>query len=103
MNNKYLSDSCIGFPDYTMVLGEYSNKTFTAPENCWARIMSTSGWTNTTLNVNGNGVIIQQIQNTDSYPIRTTSMIPLKKGDVVTMSSQTKINGITAVLYPMRK
>ena len=103
MNNRYLSDSCIGFPDYTKVLGEYSNKTFTAPENCWARIMSTSGWTNTTLNVNGNGVIIQQIQNTDSYPIRTTSMIPLKKGDVVTMSSQTKINGITAVLYPMRK
>lgn len=103
MLNKYLSDSCIGFPDYTKVLGEYSNKTFTAPENCWARIMSTSGWTNTTLNVNGNGVIIQQIQNTDSYPIRTTSMIPLKKGDVVTMSSQTKINGITAVLYPMRK
>lgn len=103
MLNRYLSDSCIGFPDYTKVLGEYSNKTFTAPENCWARIMSTSGWTNTTLNVNGNGVIIQQIQNTDSYPIRTTSMIPLKKGDVVTMSSQTKINGITVVLYPMRK
>lgn len=103
MINKYLSDNCIGFPDYTKVLGEYSNKSFTAPENCWARIISTSGWTNTTLNVNGNGVVIQQIQNTDSYPIRTSAMIPLKKGDVVTMSSPTKVNGITVLLYPMRR
>ena len=103
MNNKYLSESCIGFPDYTKKLAEYSNKGFTAPENCWARVTSTSGWTNTTLNVNGNGVIIQQIMNTDSYPIKSTVLIPLKKGDVVTMSSQTKINGITALLYPMRK
>lgn len=101
--NKCLSDNCIGFPDYTKVLGEYSNKSFTAPENCWARIISTSGWTNTTLNVNGNGVVIQQIQNTDSYPIRTSTMIPLKKGDVVTMSSPTKVNGITVLLYPMRR
>lgn len=101
--NKCLSDNCIGFPDYTKVLGEYSNKSFAAPENCWARIISTSGWTNTTLNVNGNGVVIQQIQNTDSYPIRTSTMIPLKKGDVVTMSSPTKVNGITVLLYPMRR
>ena len=101
--NKYLSESCIGFPDYTKRLAEYSNKGFTAPENCWARVTSTSGWTNTTLSVNGNGVIIQQIMNTDSYPIKSTVLIPLKKGDVVTMSSQTKVNGITVLLYPMRK
>ena len=70
-----MSNNCIGFTDYTKILAEYSNKGFTAQENCWARITSTSGWTNTTLNVNSNGVIIQQIQ----------------------------VNGITAVLYPMRK
>ncbi|WP_461809826.1 hypothetical protein [Faecalimonas sp.] len=103
MINKSLSESCVGFPDYTKKIAEYSNKGFTAPENCWARVTSTSGWTNTTLNVNGNGVIIQQIMNTDSYPIKSTVLIPLKKGDVVTMSSQTKVNGITALLYPMRK
>lgn len=100
--NSKLNDDRIGFPDYAKTIGTYNNTGFTAPENCWAKIESTSGWTSTTLNVNGNGVIIQQIKNTDSYPIRTSVMIPLKKGDVVTMSSSTSVNGITAVLYPMR-
>ena len=100
--NSKLNDNRIGFPDYTKILATYSNTSFTAPQNCWARIESTSGWTNTTLSVNKNGIIIQQIKNTDNYPIKTTAMIPLKKGDLVTMSSKTSINGITAILYPMR-
>lgn len=97
-----LNNKLIGFPDYTKILATYSNTSFTASQNCWARIESTSSWTNTTLNVNNNGVIIQQIQNTNSYPIKTNTLIPLKKGDVVTMSEKTNINTITVVLYPMR-
>lgn len=97
-----LNNKLVGFPDYTKILATYSNQSFTTTQNCWAKIESTSGWNNTSLNVNNNGVIIQQIKNTDSYPIKTTAMIPLKKGDYVTMSSKTSINGIIVILYPMR-
>lgn len=100
--NKYLSESCVTFPDYTKVLGRYTDTSFTVPENCWARVEAKAGWSNASFNVNGNGVIIQQILNTNDYPIKTTVMVPLKKGDRVTMSTQSNTNSITAILLPMR-
>lgn len=101
--NQYLSEVCIAFPDYTKVLARYTDTSFTVPENCWARVEAKSGWENATFNVNGNGVIIQQIANTSSYPIKTTVMVPLKKGDRVTMSAKSSTNSITAILLPMRQ
>lgn len=101
--NQYLSESCVTFPDYTKVLARYTDTSFTVPENCWARVEVKSGWENATFNVNGNGVIIQQILNTSSYPIKTTVMVPLKKGDRVTMSEKSSTNSITAILLPMRQ
>ena len=91
----------VGFPNYNDKIGYYSGTGFTAPQNCWAIVESISGWTNTTFSVNGVGVITQQIRNTDSYPIRVTVLIPLKKGDVVTMSASTSINSVSATLYSM--
>lgn len=97
LNNKLL-----GFPDYGNVLRTYSNQSFTAPQNCWAKVSMTSGWSNASFNVNGNGVLTQQIQNTDNYPIKTTTLIPLKSGDYVTMSSSSNTNKIEVTLYGMR-
>lgn len=100
--NSKLNDNRIGFPNYGKVLGTYTNQTFTAPKNCWAKVQITSGWNNSTLSVNGNDVLIQQMQNTSSYPIKVSTMIPLKKGDVVTMSAASSTNGIVVTLYDIR-
>lgn len=100
--NSKLNDNRIGFPDYGKVLGTYTNQTFTAPQNCWAKVQITSGWNNSTLSVNGNGILIQQMQNTSAYPIKVSTMIPLKKGDVVTMSAASSTNGIVVTLYDIR-
>lgn len=100
--NSKLNDNRIGFPNYGKVLGTYTNQTFTAPQNCWAKVQITSGWNNSTLSVNGNGILIQQMQNTSAYPIKVSTMIPLKKGDVVTMSAASSTNGIVVTLYDIR-
>lgn len=100
--NNNLNDNYIGFPDYGTVIATYDNTGFTTSQNCWAKFEITSGWTNATVSINSNGVLIQQIKNTDSYPIRISVMIPLKNGDVITLSSKTSINGISATLYAMR-
>lgn len=97
-----MNDNRIGFPNYGKILGTYTNQTFTAPQNCWAKVQITSGWNNSTLSVNGNGVLIQQMQNTSAYPIKVSTMIPLKKGDVVTMSAASSTNGIVVTLYDIR-
>ncbi len=99
---RLATENFVKFPNYGDIIGTYTNTGFTAPQNCWAKFEITSGWTNATVSINSNGVLIQQIKNTDSYPIRTSIMIPLKKGDVITFSDKTAINGITAVLYSMR-
>ena len=100
--NNNLTGDYIRFPDYGTVIATYDNTGFTANQNCWAKFEITSGWTNATVSINSNGVLIQQIKNTDSYPIRTSAMIPLKSGDVVTLSNQTSTNDITITLYAMR-
>lgn len=92
----------VGFPNYGNILGEYTNQSFVAPQNCWAKVQMMSGWSNATLNVNGNGVLVQQIQNTNNYPIKTTTLIPLRSGDRVTMSNASATNEITVTLYGMR-
>ena len=51
--------------------------------------------------VNSNLVIVQQIRNTDDYPIRTQYMLPLKKGDTITFSDKTSVNSISVTLYAM--
>ena len=99
--NKYLSESSIGFPHYGKIIGTYRSG-FTVPKNCWAKVEATSTWTNTTLTVNGNSVLVQQIQNTNNYPIKTTTWIPLKNGDTVGMSQASGSNGIVVTLYEMR-
>ena len=99
--NKYLSESSIGFPHYGKIIGTYRS-VFTVPKNCWAKVEATSTWTNTTLTVNGNSVLVQQIQNTNNYPIKTTTWIPLKNGDTVGMSQASGSNGIVVTLYEMR-
>lgn len=99
--NQYLSESSVGFPYYGKIIGTYRNA-FTAPKNCWAKVEATSTWTNTTLSVNNNSVLVQQIQNTNSYPIKTTTWIPLKKGDTVGMSQPSGSNSIVVTLYEMR-
>ncbi len=99
--NKYLSESSVGFPHYGKIIGTYRSF-FTAPQNCWAKVEATSTWTNTTLSVNNNSVLVQQIQNTNSYPIKTTTWIPLKNGDAVGMSQPTGSNSIVVTLYEMR-
>lgn len=100
--NSDSDGNVLGFPNYGNIIGEYSNQSFTAPQNCWAKVQMMSGWSNASLNVNGNGVLIQQIQNTNSYPIKTTTLIPLKSGDKVTMSGASATNEITVTLYGMR-
>ena len=97
-----LNNKLVGFPHYGSVLGTYVNQSFTVSKNCWAKVQITSGWDNATLSVNGNGVLFQQIQNTSSYPIKVTTLIPLMQGDRVTMSSSTSTNSITVTLYNMR-
>lgn len=97
-----LNNKLVGFPNYGSILGTYTNQSFTVSKNCWAKIQITSGWDNATLNVNGNGVLVQQIQNTSSYPIKVSTLIPLMQGDSVTMSSSTSTNSITVTLYNMR-
>ena len=92
----------VGFPNYGNILGEYTNQSFVAPQNCWAKVQMMSGWSNATLNVNGSGVLVQQIQNTNNYPIKTTTLIPLRSGDRVTMSNASATNEITVTLYGMR-
>ena len=92
----------VGFPNYGNILGEYTNQSFVAPQNCWAKVQMMSGWSNATLNVNGNGVLVQQIQNTNNYPIKTTTLIPLRSGDRVTMSNASATSEITVTLYGMR-
>ncbi len=92
----------LGFPNYGNILGEYTNQSFVAPQNCWAKVQMMSGWSNATLNVNGNGVLVQQIQNTNNYPIKTTTLIPLRSGDRVTMSNASATSEITVTLYGMR-
>ena len=92
----------VGFPNYGNILGEYTNQSFIAPQNCWAKVQMMSGWSNATLNVNGSGVLVQQIQNTNNYPIKTTTLIPLRSGDRVTMSNASATNEITVTLYGMR-
>lgn len=99
--NKYLSESSIGFPHYGKIIGTYRSG-FTVPKNCWAKVEATSTWTNATLTVNGNSVLVQQIQNTNNYPIKTTTWIPLKNGDTVGMSQASGSNGIVVTLYEMR-
>lgn len=99
--NQYLSESSIGFPHYGKIIGTYRSG-FTVPKNCWAKVEATSTWTNTTLTVNGNSVLVQQIQNTNSYPIKTTTWIPLKEGDVVGMSQPSGSNSIVVTIYEMR-
>ena len=47
-------------------------------------------------------VLVQQIQNTNNYPIKTTTWIPLKNGDTVGMSQTSGSNGIVVTLYEMR-
>ena len=49
--------------------------------------MAYSAWTSTVISVNGVGIFDAQILNTNSYPIRTNVMIPVKKGDIITISS----------------
>ena len=97
-----MNDNRIGFPNYGKILATYANQTFTAPKNCWAKVQLISGWTNTILTVNNDDVLIQQMQNTSSYPIKVCTMIPLKKGDVVKMSTPSSTNGIVVTLYDMR-
>ena len=98
---KELTDR-VGFPHYGTVIGVYSNESFTVEEDCWAKVQMMSGWSNATLNVNGNGVLVQQVQNTNNYPIKTTTLIPLRSGDRVTMSNASATNEITVTLYGMR-
>lgn len=100
--NNNLTGDYIRFPDYGTVIATYDNTGFTVTQNCWAKFEITSGWSNATVSINSNGVLIQQIKNTDSYPIRTSVMIPLKSGDVVTLSEQTSTNGLFVTLYAMR-
>ena len=100
--NSESDGNVLGFPNYGNILGEYTNQSFVAPQNCWAKVQMMSGWSNTTLNVNGSGVLIQQIQNTNNYPIKTTTLIPLRSGDRVTMSNASATNEITVTLYGMR-
>lgn len=100
--NSESDGNVLGFPSYGNILGEYTNQSFVAPQNCWAKVQMMSGWSNATLNVNGSGVLVQQIQNTNNYPIKTTTLIPLRSGDRVTMSGASETNEITVTLYGMR-
>lgn len=100
--NSESDGNVLSFPNYGNILGEYTNQSFVAPQNCWAKVQMMSGWANATLNVNGSGVLIQQIQNTNNYPIKTTTLIPLRSGDRVTMSNASATNEITVTLYGMR-
>ena len=97
-----MDSNYIGFPDYVNIIGYYSNTSFITPQDCWAAINIMSGWTNASIQINKAGILFQQIRNTDSYPIRTTTLIPLKKGDVVDMSDKTNTNNIAVTLYAMR-
>lgn len=101
INNNLIND-VVSFPDYTKELAYYENQGFTAPQNCWARFDITSGWTNSKIYINSIMVFVQQIRNTDDYPIRTSSMLPLKKDDIVTITSKTSVNGIKITLYDMK-
>ena len=99
--NSESDGNVLSFPNYGNILGEYTNQSFVAPQNCWAKVQMMSGWSNATLNVNGSGVLVQQIQNTNNYPIKTTTLIPLRSGDRVTMSNASATNEITVTLYGM--
>ena len=101
INNNLIGDY-VRFPDYGTVIETYANTGFTVTQNCWAKFEITSGWTNATVSINSNGVLIQQIKNTDNYPIRTSVMIPLKSGDVVTFSGKTSTNSLFVTLYAMK-
>ena len=94
-NNFY-----IGFPDLNYLIGTYTSA-FTVSQNCWAKVEMISTWSSTNLAVNNRPVLVNQIQQTNNYPIRTTTWFPLKKGDYVNMSQSTGANSITVTVYGM--
>ena len=46
-----------------------------------------SAWTATEICINDMPITIGQILNSSQYPIRTTTVLPVKKGDIVTIKS----------------
>ena len=83
-----------GFPDYSNEIEVHDDEGFTASADGWLYILAYSGWTSTVISVNGVEVFNRQILNTNSYPVRDTAMMPVKKGDVisiVTVSDQISV------------
>lgn len=100
------SPSGLRLPNYERIISTYNslsyNSSFTVYQDCWAKIEMQSGWTNATVSVNNNSSVVQQIQNTNNYPVKTTTWIPLKANDYVTMSATTDTNTIKITLYELR-
>lgn len=94
---KKLNEKCFGSPDYSTIIEEHKDTGFTASADGWLRIMAYSGWTSTVISINGNAVFDNQILNTDSYPTRSTVLVPVRKGDVIAIDNVSA--NITGVSY----
>ena len=72
-------------PDYTSQIA--ATAPYTVPRDGFIKITLTGAWTPCIATINSRSVMTAQIQNTDNYPISSTALFPVKKGDVVAINT----------------